>query len=262
MKKTLIALAVAASAAVSGSAMAWTANGTGNSVSLGGTLTPTDVITPWEVKVGAAVNGLDAAVRKGDTNVDIPVKNAIPVLGIRTVEAKPFLGNSGLAPQISYGGALDLNSYNGERGLATLTLEVRDKGNSNKIGTLTTKMFTGAESVYKGPSDLVAHRQYLYASKVGDAFFGGLPKSDNAVSQNSYAIAQSVGAEYVAHFVDMGATDKNFASTNFADPINYSAFYYAGISSGADLSIALTSPVVGNAQIQWNASLPVTISYR
>lgn len=33
MKKTLIALAVAASAAVSGSAMAWTANGSGNSVS-------------------------------------------------------------------------------------------------------------------------------------------------------------------------------------------------------------------------------------
>ena len=37
MKKTLIALAVATSAAVSGSAMAWTANGDGGSVSLSGT---------------------------------------------------------------------------------------------------------------------------------------------------------------------------------------------------------------------------------
>ncbi|HCN8216144.1 TPA: hypothetical protein N6448_004795, partial [Escherichia coli] len=73
MKKTLIALAVAASAVVSGSAMAWTANGDGGSVDLGGTLTPTDVMTPWEVKVGAAVNDLNAAIRKGDTKVDIPV---------------------------------------------------------------------------------------------------------------------------------------------------------------------------------------------
>ncbi|ENK8257946.1 hypothetical protein AB4C84_004676, partial [Escherichia coli] len=47
MKKTLIALAVAASAAVSGSAMAWTANGTGGSVDLGGTLTPVTKATPW-----------------------------------------------------------------------------------------------------------------------------------------------------------------------------------------------------------------------
>ncbi|HEI3186174.1 TPA: hypothetical protein SI321_005057, partial [Escherichia coli] len=52
MKKTLIALAVAASAAVSGSAMAWTANGTGGSVELGGTLNPVEKVTPWEVKVG------------------------------------------------------------------------------------------------------------------------------------------------------------------------------------------------------------------
>ncbi|EGJ4498914.1 hypothetical protein INB87_004741, partial [Escherichia coli] len=65
MKKTLIALAVAASAAVSGSAMAWTANGTGNSVELGGTLTPVEKVSPWEVKTGDAVTGLDAPIQKG-----------------------------------------------------------------------------------------------------------------------------------------------------------------------------------------------------
>lgn len=37
MKKTLIALAVAASAVVSGSAMAWTGGGNGGSLELGGT---------------------------------------------------------------------------------------------------------------------------------------------------------------------------------------------------------------------------------
>ncbi|MWN89069.1 hypothetical protein GQN24_29560, partial [Escherichia coli] len=98
MKKTLIALAVAASAAVSGSAMAWTANGTGGSVDLGGTLTPVNVITPWEVKVGAAVNGLDASIRKGDTGADIPVKKAISVLGIRTIKSAVFTGQQGISP--------------------------------------------------------------------------------------------------------------------------------------------------------------------
>ena len=68
MKKTLIALAVAASAVVSGSAMAagWEQNGTGGSVDLGGTLTPVEKATPWEVKVGDAVTGLDGQIQKGD----------------------------------------------------------------------------------------------------------------------------------------------------------------------------------------------------
>ncbi|EJN2318881.1 hypothetical protein NPL52_004738, partial [Escherichia coli] len=78
MKKTLIALAVAASAAVSGSAMAWTANGTGGSVDLGGTLTPVEKVTPWEVKVGDAVTGLDAQIQKGQKVVDVAVNKAIP----------------------------------------------------------------------------------------------------------------------------------------------------------------------------------------
>lgn len=102
MKKTLIALAVAASAAVSGSAMAWTANGTGNSVDLGGTLTPVEKVTPWEVKTGAAVTGLDAQVTQGQTMVDVAVKKAIPVLGIRTQEVgKSFPAQAGINPAIT-----------------------------------------------------------------------------------------------------------------------------------------------------------------
>lgn len=49
MKKTLIALAVATSAAVSCSAMAWTTNGTGGTVDFGGHLAQLIKILP-EVK--------------------------------------------------------------------------------------------------------------------------------------------------------------------------------------------------------------------
>lgn len=62
MKKTLIALAVAASAAVSGSAMAWEQNGTGGSVSLSGTVDVLQPTTPWEVQVGGNVNDLNTQI--------------------------------------------------------------------------------------------------------------------------------------------------------------------------------------------------------
>ncbi|MBJ4431454.1 hypothetical protein JGE53_19990 [Salmonella enterica subsp. enterica serovar Give] len=100
MKKTLIALAVAASAVVSGSAMAWTQTGTGGSLELGGTLTPQDKVTPWEVAVGAANTNLNTDIAKGERIVDIPVNKPIPVLGIRTISTTPFKGVNGISPQI------------------------------------------------------------------------------------------------------------------------------------------------------------------
>lgn len=93
MRRSLVALAVAAASVISGSAMAWTANGTGGSVDLSGTLIPQGLVTPWEVKTGTAVTGLDADIEKGQRIVDVAVDNAIPVLGIRTVSQAPFQGS-------------------------------------------------------------------------------------------------------------------------------------------------------------------------
>ncbi|EPA2893684.1 hypothetical protein ACQ1UY_000513 [Escherichia coli] len=126
MKKTLIALAVAASAVVSGSAMAagWEQNGTGTDVVLGGTLTPVAKVTPWEVKTGDAVTNLDAQVQKGQTSVTVSVNQAIPVLGIRTASTTPFQGKAGISPQIDYDGAVDVGGFSA--GVTTLTLNVTD----------------------------------------------------------------------------------------------------------------------------------------
>ncbi len=83
MKKTLIALAVAASAVVSGSAMAaWTANGGGGQVEIGGSLTPVTKATPWETAVGAAVTNLNGQVQKNDTKLEITVP--------KTLLSRPF----------------------------------------------------------------------------------------------------------------------------------------------------------------------------
>lgn len=255
MKKTLIALAVAASAAVSGSAMAWTANGTGGSVDLSGSLTPADVVTPWEVKVGAAVNGLDADISKGDTEVEIPVKNTIPVLGIRTVQAEAFVGGPALSPQISYGNALNVNAF--EASVAPLTLEVKD-ANDAQIGSLTTDMFAQARTSIMGE---VNGKFLNYASHAGQGFFGGLPKSADKVLNADRAPELMPEAEQ--NYVSQSAPDTGIDYTYFSAPLStHSAYYFSVVESGNSIRITLDQAASGDAPIQWKASLPVTVSYQ
>ncbi|WP_105288918.1 hypothetical protein [Escherichia sp. MOD1-EC5948] len=257
MKKTLIALAVAASAAVSGSAMAWAPNGTGGSVDLGGTLTPVEKVTPWEVKTGAAVTGLDAQIQKGQKVVDVAVNKAIPVLGIRTIESKAFQGQPGISPQVDYGNAVNVDAF--ENGRAPVTLEVKDDTNT-KIGTLTTSLGASALVSIKGPE--WNGFNHFYSDKSGDAFFGGLPKNEqNTPDEN---IAFSVMPEVADHYIDQGVEYKSVGSSPiFSDTrYSFSGYYGAGIEQGKTIKITLDQAASGDAPIQWKASLPVTVSYQ
>lgn len=255
MKKTLIALAVAASAAVSGSAMAWTANGTGDSVNLGGTLTPVEKATPWEVKTGAAVTGLDAQIQKGQKVVDVAVNKAIPVLGIRTIESTAFQGQAGISPQIDYGNAVNVDAF--ENGRAPVTLEVKDDTNT-KIGTLTTSLGASALTSIKGPWDGYYHS---YSDTAGQGFFGGLPK--NKAQTPDENIAVNVVPEVADHYTSQGVGYSRVdVSTGFADTnATYSSYYGAGIEQGKIIKITLDQPAGGD-EIVWKASLPVTVSYQ
>lgn len=258
MKKTLIALAVAASAAVSGSAMAWTANGTGGSVDLGGTLTPADVVTPWEVKTGDAVTGLDAQIKKGQKTVDIAVNKAIPVLGIRTQTTQVFQGQPGISPQIDYGAAVDVNAF--KNGRAPVTLEVKDDNTKAKIGTLTTSL--GASALVSVKGEWRAGYSYIYSGETGRGFFGGLPKNRAQVPNEN--IALNVMPEVADHYTsqDTPYSEVSFAP-KFNDPVNaYSGYYGAGIEQGNTIKITLDQAVSGDAPIQWKASLPVTVFYQ
>ncbi|HCB9840036.1 TPA: hypothetical protein M2Q89_004931 [Escherichia coli] len=258
MKKTLIALAVAASAAVSGSAMAWTVNGTGGSVDLGGTLTPTDVITPWEVKVGNAVTGLDALVQKGQKTVEVKTSSAIPVLGIRTQDST-FMGQSGISPQISYDGAVDVDSFSA--GTTTLTLNVTD-ANGDEIGTMSVPFLAAALSSYTNGS--TSNTKSLYASERGKGFFGGLGKDSSAVAQYPVSATSGIFAEASENFSYQGITSlSDPGETGFSVTSGtYSAFYASGIESGKTITITLDQAVSGDDAIQWKASLPITVSYQ
>ncbi|GDA02249.1 K88 fimbrial protein AB [Escherichia coli] len=258
MKKTLIALAVAVSAAVSGSAMAWTANGTGGSVDMGGTLNPVDKVTPWEVKTGAAVTGLDADIRKGDTKVDIPVTNAIPVLGIRSVEAKAFDGAPGITPQISYNNAVDVDGFTG--GVTTVTLELKDASNM-KIGSLTAPFSAAGVMSWQGVG-ISSKNIDVYASTPGKSFFGGVGKnSAGANSGRAEAMISSFDQEFLANFVKLGSVWRVEEATFGVITSKYSGAYGSGIEAGKNITITLDSPAQGDNAIVWKASLPVTVSY-
>lgn len=255
MKKTLIALAVAASAAVSGSAMAWDPNGTGGTMVFGGTLTPATETLPWETMVGKAIN-LNAEVKAGVRNVDIPVNAPIPVLGIRTKTSEPFNAAPGITPQIDYGSAVDLQRF--ENSVTTLTLNVNG-ADGQKIGTMSAPFFAAAE-VSNG-ADMAFG---LYASDEGYAFNGGLPLSSAQTGDplDTTPRVSKLNADFVAHYDKQGADTPEALSiqTDFSDGLSFSAFYGAGIETGNNITINFDNPV--NGQVDWTASMPITVSYQ
>ncbi|EKG7896029.1 fimbrial protein [Salmonella enterica] len=105
MKKTLIALAVAASA-VSGMAHAWTNGDFNGSVDIGGSITADDYRQKWSWAVGSDINGFNNALTElteNRTKLTITVNGDKPILLGKTNEAfsTPAMGLGGV-PLISF----------------------------------------------------------------------------------------------------------------------------------------------------------------
>ncbi len=266
MKKTLIALAVAASAAVSGSVMAWTQNGTGGSVDFGGTLNPKELVTPWEVKVGDGVNDLNALIKKGQSSVDVVVNKSILALGIRTVSNKAFMAQSGISPQIDFKNAINLDGF--ENGVTTLTLAVKDGASNDEIGTLTAPFNTGAVGSITGATDFADRYTYMSANASSGGnrgFTGGLATEWSKINKAPLTVLNTLSADIMANFDAQGMSFGNGGlSTSFYSDssVKYSAAYGAGILANDTIKISLNEAVTGDVEIAWKAELPVTVSYQ
>lgn len=257
MKKTLIALALAATA-VSGSAMAWTSSGTGGSMEFSGTLTPAANATPWEVLVGAAVSNLNADIKTGATIADIPVTTAIPVLGIRTAVKEAFAGTPGIAPKIDYKGAINTSQF--AAGVTTLKLDVKDTSNA-KIGVLTAPLSAAAVTPRLG-----AGQYSQYAGINARAFWGGLSTTTAGAAQGTSTaktLINSINPDFMANYITQGEREyTTVVSYDYsASRDRYSSAYGAGIVAGAGVKLTLNTPAASNA-IAWSASLPITVSYQ
>ncbi|EJJ1299998.1 fimbrial protein [Salmonella enterica] len=259
MKKTLIALALAATA-VSGSAMAWTSNGLGGTMEFGGTLTPKDVVNPWEVQVGPNMDALNGSLKPNEKVVKIMLSKAVPLLGIRVADAsKKFTGVLGIAPQIDYKNALDISKF--AKGEAPLTLKVVKKTDASvELGSLKASMLALGVASYETSSP-----NELYASGAGVAFHGGIaPSSDKALGSYSAVIAaiNGLSSAFSAKYNDFGYSGINKPNqASFSDPLmTYSGMYGAGLKSGSTVTITLTNPAT--ADMAWKASFPITVSYQ
>ncbi|EGJ2788809.1 hypothetical protein IHC18_004150 [Escherichia coli] len=268
MKKTLIALAVAASAAVSGSAMAaWTPNLSGlNNFELGGTITPKDNVTPWEAMIGNAFKNLNSNIKKGQSKVVLTTTSAIPVLGIRTAQNTPFSTDTyqNATPIIDYGTAVDLAGIVDSR--APLTLEVKDGTTDLPIGTLKTSLFVGAVQSYTGNGSGYNVLLGGSAGTTDNVFTGGLPTSSSMIldSRNVINTLDAISTEFSANFDKQGQSslgNPSIGSIKGGTPVMYSAYYGSGIVNGEKIIINLTSPVAATA-VTWKASLPITLSYQ
>ncbi|EFU9515025.1 hypothetical protein MTR46_01765 [Escherichia coli] len=260
MKKTLIALAVAVSAAISGSAMAWTPNGSGGSVELGGTLTPAGKTTPWSVKVGNT-SDLDAKIKEGQSVVTIPLNQPALFLGITTTAGKAgFYGQDGISPQIDYSGAVDLDKF--KEGLTQVKIPVKDQ-DQNDIGYMEANFTAGAIQQWKEKDTGTVKRNSLYAAKSGDAFYGGVGKNSDGVMVSSLVKGglDELDPE-IANTAWDNYTSVSISTADFKGDWHYQGYYGGGIKKGENIKITLNTPAKGGEALKWYASLPVVVSYQ
>ncbi|EPS9453568.1 fimbrial protein [Escherichia coli] len=260
MKKTLIALAVAASAAVSGSAMAWTPDFVGNGdVNLGGTLTPQEKVTVWETQIGPGAQDLNGEIQKGATTANITVKKAIPFVGIRTKLKTPFAAQYYMSPNIDYKGAVNMDDASNSE--TTITLDVKNK-NGERIGTMTAPFYgVGVISWKNHSNNNDTGASSAYAPDKGKAFFGGVPSDGSKVSTDSANLAKRLISDIDAKFDSQGNEINGVDWVGTANPSStYSGYYAGGIMDQSVIKIKLDQPAEADA-IEWNASLAINIQY-
>ncbi len=261
MKKTLIALALATSAMTSYSAMAANPGNWGNAgtnFELTGNIVITSPQNLWEVFSGVSNDLGVQQISKGAKKAVFTAKNVIPVLGIRS--AVTFVGQGGITPQIEYGNnALDLDSFDANK--ADFTLPVKDKTGA-ELGVLKTKLFAGARGSYKEVNGTDGGRAAVYASAAGEAFYGGVPKESGKLETSVLsAEIKNIIPDILEKYDGQGVELKKAMTWNFDDTSKtYSAYYGAGIQSGEKITVTLNKAPAQD--VNWTASIPVTVSYQ
>ncbi|QLM65110.1 hypothetical protein HVW09_26320 (plasmid) [Escherichia coli] len=256
MKKTLIALAVAASAAVSGSAMAWEHGGApSQTVKIGGTFKVGTVsVSPWEVSVGNGRLDFQTPVNPGTKNFDVVLEHAVPVLGIRNTSTAHFMGQAGINPQVTLSG---VDAKNATKSVATFWGQVRGADGA-VIGNVHGPVFIGGEVSWSGSNgDYV---KALSADTAGQAFFGGLPANSGQVASDVHSRMTAMNPEYVNKFTAFSDNRQSASPETFSKAdYKYRAYYGAGFEKGATLKVTLNT--ILDKDTAWSISVPVTVSY-
>lgn len=284
MKKTLIALALAASA-VSGMAHAWTSGDFNGTVDIGGSITADDYRQKWEWEVGTGLNGFGNVLNdltNGGTKLTITVTGNKPILLGRTKEAFATPVSSGVdgIPQIAFtdyeGASVELRNPDGEtnKGLAYFVLPMKN-AEGTKVGSVKVNASYAGVSGTGGVTSADGGLSSLYAEGSNAIFYGGLPTNvaRSELLSGSAAAArtelfgslskndilgqiQRVNANITSLVDGAGSSNENMAYT---DGTVVSAAYALGIANGQTIEATFNQTVTTSTQ--WSAPLNVAITY-
>ncbi|MFJ7174846.1 F4 family fimbrial subunit [Citrobacter freundii] len=276
MKKTLIALAVAASAAVSGSVMAaeWVEAQPGN-IDIGGEINTQSV--KWLWKTGDGLSSFSSLVTDISNRVlNIPVTTDQLFLAGKMDKGfkGTFSGNS-LIPKVemaSYDGSvispefIDNSSMN-------ISVKVKDGSNNTELGALSIPLTFGAAvaTIFEGEDQSSNNIASITSGSPGTVF-EGLTRPGGMTSKEKSYKWTGVSADEMANYVkvlmpgyDIREGDVyhnwnnpgqgNYAATNKASYLTYGA----GIEANSSLTMNLNKDISGH--VEWKAPVAITITY-
>ncbi|ENW8698171.1 TPA: fimbrial protein [Escherichia coli] len=281
MNKKLVALAISASAVISGSAMAWTNGNFNGSVDIGGNVTFGDNFSQkWMWKTGTgfdALEGKDKELTDGGKKLVITADKDSAILLGKTESAfvSTNLGSSAI-PQIEFSDyqrtkvdAVFSNASNNGEG--HLELPVVD-ATSAPIGKVKINMTAAGVRMMADAANTRGVVGSVFSGSSNDVFFGGLPKaSDSTMPHGNTATSwvASMGglssAELLTQLKDVDATIVTIAAnsspvkTSMTDAVT-SASYAMAVKKGQTMDMDFTNPITQTTA--WKAPLNISVTYQ
>ncbi|MGM8256102.1 fimbrial protein [Escherichia coli] len=287
MKKTLLALAVVASTAVSGSAMAaWQTGSFQGNVNFGGTVETTDYSQKWAWMVGTgfdqyvnSIRDIQESNNKYTLTIANQGNNAI-LLG-KTKEAfSTATTGVGAIPNITFA------DFNGQplllknmgmperTGKAFIDIPIKDGDSNNQIGSLHLNLVVSGVAV-NGSADAPGRLMSLYGIQ-NYIFNGGIPTETPAVEFADGEIAaakvnqfggpsaadlwgqvQAVYPQQTQPYTN--ATDSTNENMQYSDGTVVAAAYSMGIQDGQNLVATFDNRPAQT--LHWSAPLSIIVSY-
>lgn len=267
MKKTLIALAVAASAVVSGSAIAWTEGDFNHNIEFGGNIQQETVTWKWNVPNESVFKNLDVNKKNGSvdglaTNFSGLFTDNVSLLVGKTTGTSS-LPVTGLSPTINFDA--DEVSHVGTDPLTKGMRLVVNNENGKKIGYFSFDFYAfglvvgddtrDSKRHYAGiadPREEFGNGYYKYTTQYGtiasDGFKAGIEHALGAEAPDMTSASAASQIANVAVFSDASSVYRNMSGA-------YAAVIKAGSGNLRIYNDHLSAKT-------WNATLPVVVSYQ
>lgn len=276
MKKTLIALAVAASAAVSGSVMAadWTEGQPGDII-IGGEVTSPSVKWLWKTGEGlSSFKSTTNEIVKRKLNISVPTDELFLAAKMSEGIKGVFLGNT-LIPKIemaSYDGSVITPRFTSNSTM-DIAVKVKNSGDNTELGTLFVPLsFGAAVATIYDDNPVNSAVADLISGSAGTVFEGLVKPSQVSYQDIAYkwnGLSRAEMAGYVEKLMPGQKASTSYTGFHNWDDLSHSNYtftnkasyfsYGSGVSAGSTLVMNLNKDVAG--RLEWVAPVTITVTY-